>query len=130
MDQYVETIPSLSGNQRPSAPRGGSGQGARVGAELPPATKTALRGSGPIGGAVEQFVASTSSDSAPLSAVAAKRFDEASKGGSGAVPVVLDRYLTGGSGSAGGMGPVLPVLLGMIALGGIAISLTRRQEPG
>jgi hypothetical protein len=128
IDEYLETVPSASGNRPSAGPR--SAQDDRP---VPTAAARALRGRGAEGRAVAELVRSSPAsrrdrgggDAAGRPApspVAEPRGDS---------PLGSVARAVGGGGDAGGMGPVLPVILlgGLAALGAVlAVRLARRRS--
>lgn len=128
IDQYQESIPVVSGAKPtrsvPQVPR-------RV---LSSDVRRTLESMGGAGSALSTFVESTGVPGASTRTPEGKPGRAFGSGvrtaTKGSVPIanILGRSLVGSPGGAGGMGWVLPVLLGAIALSGIAVSL-RRVDP-
>lgn len=128
VDQYVETIPTATGNRRSS----GGDRPAR--ARLPGSTASAL-GRQSLGQELVYFAEVTGvprvrndrEESSPTSrseeAVQLGRPEEG-KGGGKAI-TALERSLVGSDGAGGGMGIALPIILGAIALAGMVAALRR-----
>jgi hypothetical protein len=127
VDQYVETIPSATGNSRTSR---SSGRQVR----LPQETRSELRTS-PLGDRLAGFTEATGAGvpargaRRPSSAVPegeATRLAEGDGESSAPAPsTALERSLLGSEGAGGGMGVGLPLILGAITIAGIALSLRR-----
>jgi len=138
--QYLETIPGPCGDQ----PIGGNGSGQNgtsTGsgpnvAGLPPATITQLESLGPAGSQAAGFAQATSpggsAGGAGQSANSANG-DSTSDGG-GSLLDALKQAVTGNDASASsagqGLGTWLPILLGMVLIGGLGVLAVRRGRTG
>jgi Spy/CpxP family protein refolding chaperone len=116
IDEYLETVPSATGNQRPRQP--GTGGGASV---LTPAQRAKLERLGPDGKALADAVDAT----APPAAKPGETIDSGSDKGRSPISAVFDA-VTGSDG--GGMGFMLPVILLASLLGVIALVVMRRRS--
>jgi hypothetical protein len=119
IDEYLETVPSASGNQVPSAPGAAGSAGNRGG--LTPAQRTKLERLGPDGKALANAVDATAPPSATKSS---KQID----GGNGRSPISAVFDAATGSDGGGGMGVVLPIILLASLLGVIALVVLRRRS--
>jgi hypothetical protein len=126
VDQYLETVPKAGGNS-PGSDRKSSG--------LPARTLKSLRSAGSDGQAVANLVASSGTTRAKQPSTkrsngekqqSNKRRSEATTGSS-KIPGTIAAPTLGGSGS-GGMGLLLPVLLGLSTVGALLFALRRRRS--
>ena len=133
VDEYLETIPAASGG----TPSGSVKPGAN-GGRLPTSTSQVLGDAGQSGGRLVEFTEATgvpkrarpvhNGGNSGSSAGPSTIHDAASKvSPTGSEPVisVVDRSLTGKDGDAGGLGVGLPILLGLIAIIGVALAMRR-----
>jgi hypothetical protein len=118
IDEYLETVPGATGNQRPSA-GGGPGSGG-----LTAAQRARLERLGPDGKTLANAVDSTSSARATLHKGTAT---PSTAQGRSPLGEVLDAA-TGQSGDGGGMGAFLPGILLASLLGIIALVVLRRRS--
>lgn len=142
VDQYFETIPGANCNHS----SGGGGGGHHGGGSLPPGTSAQLSKHGAVGNAVKQLVASSgvsgagtgsgsasggtgngSSSGHPRSAGKPAVAPAANLSGSGRNPLsgLLHPVLTGDS--SGGIGVLLPVLLGSALALALLMTVLRRR---
>jgi hypothetical protein len=124
IDEYLETVPGATGNQRPRPPAAGGGSSK---AALTPAQRARLERLGPDGKALADAVDAT----APARPRATDRAGEpavAPQTGAGRSPLseVLDA--AAGHDDGGGMGIVLPAILLATLLGVIALAVARRRS--
>lgn len=128
VDQYLETIPDARGNRFASGERAGR-------SPLSQAAKRALQSFGPTGRAVEQLTDATAVDAAAADAGRMQDHQRGSKGRearppapSGAKPageaVVENAVRTSG---AGGLGLILPLILGASLAGAAGFLIMRRR---
>ena len=123
IDEYLETVPGATGNQRPRAP--GAGGGASGGA-LTPAQRARLEQLGPDGRALADAVDATG----PASA----RRDSKSKtpkpvpAAEGRSPLSEVVAAAIGRDGGDGMGALLPAILLATLLGVIALIVMRRRS--
>jgi MYXO-CTERM domain-containing protein len=129
VDQYFESVPAAGGNQPPAA--GATVTPRHVGG-LSPGTRHVLAASGPDGAAA---AALASSGAPAASASGSGGAGGSASGSSGQTPGVvatppaiaqLPRTTTAGGGS--GISPVLPIVLGAVALAALAVALVRRRR--
>jgi hypothetical protein len=118
IDEYLETVPGATGNQRPRTP--GTGDGA--GSVLSPAERARRETLGPAGKALADAVDAT----APPAAKPGEKIDSGSVEGRSPFSAVLEAVT--GSDGGGGMGIVLPLILLASLLGVIALVLLRRRS--
>src|SRR5215207_873445 len=120
IDEYLETVPGASGNQRPRTPATGGGAAAKP--ALSQAERARLERLGPDGRALADAVDAT----APPKA--SRKATETPLAGDGRSPLseVLDAA-TGDDGG-GGMGVLLPTILLATVLGAIALVVLRRRS--
>jgi hypothetical protein len=125
VDQYLETVPEAGGN-RPT--------GDRKSARLPARTVKSLRKAGADGEAVANLVASSGPATAKRQPARSKgERKQTSNTRSDAterprkVPGTIAAPTLGGSGP-GGMGVLLPVLLGLSTVGALLLVLRRRRS--
>ena len=115
VDEYLETVPGASGNQRPRSPaQGGSGV-------LTPAERARLERLGADGKTLADAVEAT----APAKPAAGDKLDLDGTGGSPAREL-LDA-VAGDDGGGGGMGLVLPGIMVAALLAAIMFVLLRRR---
>ena len=121
IDEYLETVPGATGNQRPRTP---SGDGSD--ATLTPAQRARLERLGPDGKALADAVDATAP--APTKAGEGRAPAIAPDSAQGRSPLseVLDAA-TGDDGG-GGMGIVLPAILLLTLFGVIALAVARRRS--
>jgi hypothetical protein len=139
--QYLETVPGPCGDQ-PIGGNGSGDQGTSSGsgpdaAGLPTGTISQLESFGPAGAQAASFAESTSP---PGSAGGAERGSSASAGsgtasdGGGSLLSALGNLLTGNDASASssgqGLGTWLPILFGMVLIGGLGVLALRRGRTG
>jgi hypothetical protein len=117
IDEYLETVPSATGNQRPGAagPAGSGGGG------LTPAQRAKLDRLGPDGKALANAVDATAP---PTATKTSRQID--SENGRSPISAVFDAAT--GSNGGGGMGIVLPIILLASLLGVIALVVLRRRS--
>jgi hypothetical protein len=116
IDEYLETVPSATGDQRPGQP-GAAGSGG----VLPPAERARLEKLGPDGKALADAVDAT----APPAAKPGQKLDIDGAKGRSPISAVLDAAV--GS-DGGGMGIFLPIILLASLLGVIALVVLRRRS--
>ena len=116
IDEYLETVPSASGNRVPKPPASGE-------ATLSAAERARLERLGPDGKALADAVDSTSAPAA-----APKRDGATPVSGQGRSPLseVFDAAV--GRDGGGGMGVLLPVILLASLLGVVALAVLRRRS--
>ena len=117
IDEYLETVPSATGNQRPGTP----GTGGKNDSVLTKAERTKLEQLGPDGKALADAIDAT----APPAAKPGQKLDESAGAGRSPIGAVLEAVT--GTGSGGGMGIFLPLILLASLLGVIALALRRRS---
>lgn len=135
VNQYLEVVPTASGGRpdataSPSASTNPSASSHSGPSALSPATQRALAHQGAAGRAVTRLA----SKAAPASRRTVRRHGAGpsssgsgpSQPGGGAPLSTLAQSITGGS-SAGGSGPWIPVVLVVIAVGGVALAMRRRK---
>jgi hypothetical protein len=120
IDEYLETVPGATGNQRPSAGGGAAGGGGG----LSDAQRARLDRLGPDGRTLAAAVDATSPARATLKKGTAT---PAAVQGRSPLGEVLDAA-TGSSSDGGGMGFVLPAILLGSLLGVIALVVIRRRS--
>lgn len=118
IDEYLETVPSATGNQRPRQP--GTGDGGK--SVLTPAQRRKLERLGPDGRALADAVEATAPPAAKPGA--AQTLD----GSDGRSPFTAVLEAVTGSDGGGGMGFMLPVILLATLLGVIALAVLRRRS--
>jgi hypothetical protein len=147
VDQYLENVPGPCGNQGIGGNGGhhgtssGSGSGSSSSASgLPSGTISQLESSGPAGAQAASFARQTdptgtgangggsngSSNTSPSG-------DEGtSSSGDGSLLSALEHLVTGNEASANdtgqGLGTILPILLAVVLLGGVAVLALRRRR--
>lgn len=115
IDEYLETVPGATGNQRPRRPGAG-------GTVLTPAERKRLEALGPDGKVLADAVDAT----APPRAKPAQKIDVEGAEGRSPITAVLDAA-TGQDGGEG-MGFMLPVILLASLLGVIVLAVLRRRS--
>lgn len=142
IDEYLETVPSVTGSNGPRPPRGGGGSAASAG--LTPAQRKRLEQAGPAGRQLASVVDATAPAAvAPAPAPARTRTKPHKHKHSLSAPVptpaaqgrspvaeVLNAATGqgGGDGGDGGMGVLLPAILLGSLLGVIALVAIRRRS--
>jgi hypothetical protein len=147
---YVENIPGPCGNQDVGGGNGSghhaggggptSNSGGGPGSALPSSSVQGLQNLGPVGAATARFAESTAPGFAGRGGAGARAGSNGANGtggggsaadtpqaidtGDGSVTGALANLVTGGSDQ--GMGPLLPILLGAILLGGLGFVALRR----
>jgi hypothetical protein len=122
IDQYLESVPGACGDQRPE---GGEPETDRAGS-VPPSAAAALEALGPDGSAAAALAEATSApdrDADPGDRAESAASDSPS--GAAAVGQALS-----GSADDGGLGWLLPLILGLVAAGGAALVIVRRRRGG
>ncbi len=140
IDQYVEDFPSPSGD-KPTVPQGsggsaGSGGGGVAGGRLSQGDVASLRAQGPAGRAAARLFGAAPREGARKGGGGRRDDRRRSKrdqatGASTGEPQGqsgLSAILAAFGGDDGGMGPLLPVLLGAIALVTVLAGLRRRAR--
>lgn len=120
VSQYVEVVPGAGCNHRTG---GGSGS---QGGSLPPGAASQLRSQGGAGAAVAQLVHATGT--APRSSTrhgAGAGVNVPASPGRSLLPALLHPVV---SGSGGGLGVLLPVILGAALMAALAAALLRRRR--
>jgi hypothetical protein len=146
VNQYLETIPGPCGDQpvggNPSGNQGTSSGAGSSAAGIPPATLTHLESLGPAGAQAAGFAQATNpgGGSGNGSAKGSGQGSSGSaqsgttSGGGGSLLDALKQAVTGadasGSSSGQGLGTLLPILLGMVLLGGLGVLALRRGRTG
>jgi hypothetical protein len=153
VNQYLETIPGPCGDQpvggNPSGNQGTSSGPGSSAAGIPPATLTHLESLGPQGAQTAGFAQATnpgggsgkgsgngsgqgSSGSGQGSSGSGQ--SATTSGGGGSLLDALKQAVTGAnasdSSSGQGLGTLLPILLGMVLLGGLGVLALRRGRTG
>jgi hypothetical protein len=128
IDEYLETVPSASGNR----PTGRIVGGQPAGRGTPERAARALRGRGRDGQALERLVRETAPPQARREGARGRRTGAAEPAGAGGDSPLRSvvRAVTGDDGG-GGMGAALPaILLGALAAatGVVALRLVRRRS--
>jgi len=118
IDEYLETIPGATGNQRPRAP-GAGGVGANPGA-LTPSERARLERLGPDGKALADAVDATA-PAKPKQSVPVPAAEGRSPLGE-----VVDAAV--GRDGGAGMGALLPAILLATLLGFVALAVMRRRS--
>ena len=113
IDEYLESVPSATGNEIPGPPAAGG--------TLTPAQKRALERLGPDGATLASVVESTSPPKRTPPAATAVSVQDVK----GRSPI---REVVGVAEGSGGMGPLLPAILLASALTAIALVLLRRRS--
>jgi hypothetical protein len=131
IDEYLETVPSASGN-RPAA-GGGGDRSAEDRGQLPAVVAGALRGRGADGRAVADLVRSSQATrrGAPRDEIAGPKPTGPVAEPRGDSPLSSVARAVGGDGDGGGMGAALPaILLGSLAAlaAVVVVRLTRRRS--
>lgn len=135
IDEYLETVPSVTGSNGPRPPRSGGGSASGA---LTPAQRKRLEQAGPAG----RQLASVLDATAPVAAAPAPARTKPHKRtpapaptptaqGRSPVAEVLDAATGrggGGGGGSGGMGVLLPAILVGSLLGVIALVAIRRRS--
>ena len=116
IDEYLETVPGATGNQRPRQPGAG-------GAVLSPAERKRLEALGPDGKALADAVDATAP---PATAKPGQTIDIDGAKGRSPISAVIEAA-TGADGG-GGMGFMLPVILLASLLGVIVLAVLRRRS--
>jgi hypothetical protein len=127
LDQYVPNFPGAKGDKElGGGGEGDGGGGGQAGADpvLPAATQEELGSAGPAGKAAADFA----EGSAPGGGDGGTSGKGAKADGQSSVSAIVGAALGGTSG--GGIGVLLPLLLGAIAVGGILYVLRRRGVLG
>ncbi len=114
IEEYVLDIPSGGGADQGAPSDTGSG------APLSPGTEAALEAEGEDGAAAAKLAKATGPDRNGDGARADEPADAG--GGSGIAEVIGDLA----SGSDAGMGPMLPIVLGLALIGAVGIAIARR----
>ena len=117
VDEYLETVPGASGNQRPRTPAQGGGSGG----VLTPAQRARLERLGADGKTLADAVEAT----APAKQTADDKLELDGNGGSPAREL-LDA-VAGDDGGGGGMGVILPAIMIAALLAAIMFVLLRRR---
>jgi hypothetical protein len=117
IDEYLETVPSATGNQRPGTP-GAAGSG---GGGLTPSQRAKLERLGPDGKALANAIDATAP---PPATKPSHKID----GGNGRSPISAVFDAATGSDGGGGMGVFLPIVLLASLLGVIALVVLRRRS--
>jgi hypothetical protein len=122
IDEYLETVPGATGNQRPRTPSGKASD-----ATLTPVQRARLERLGPDGKALADAVEATAP--APAAGTNSRKPATAPDTSQGRSPLseVFDAA-TGEDGGGGGMGIVLPAILLLTLLGVIALAVARRRS--
>jgi hypothetical protein len=120
VDEYTETVPGACGNEQPGGSDGSGGSDS--GSSLPPAASQALAALGPAGQGVADFAEATAPDGGGNDSGTGSE-GSGSAGGSGASAVI---DAAGGS-DDGGLGIVLPLILGGVAVAGLTYAVMRRR---
>jgi hypothetical protein len=127
IDQYLETVPDAGGN-RPASNRNSS--------QLPARTVKRLKAAGSDGQAVANLVASTGGTAAKKPSAVTNKSERKPTGKTRAddtaarprkVPATIAAPTLGGSGR-GGMGLLLPLLLGLSTVAALLLVLYRRRS--
>jgi hypothetical protein len=129
VDQYQESIPTPSGN-RPSASVNDDGRGRSV---LDVQTARDLNQQGSAGQRLVELAEATGVPGGSRRPAVPGDRPKVSVGdaeGSSFLTSLATRSLTGAEGGGGGMGLALPVLLGVIALAGMAYAMRRKPVAG
>lgn len=128
-DEYTEHVPGAGGD----TPSEGVGGGSGGGGSLPPGTAEALAAQGTAGERAAALAQATApnkpgkgSNSTSGSSETGEA-DQTSGGSGGGVGGVIDQIASGNDSEEGGMGPVLPIVLGATVLGACALLLARRR---
>jgi hypothetical protein len=121
IDEYLETVPSSTGNQRPRQPGSGGANGS--GPVLTAAQRKRLERLGPDGKILADAVDAT----APPAAKPRQKIDPTSAEGRSPIAAILEAAV--GSDGGDGMGIFLPVILLGSLLGVIALVMLRRRSP-
>lgn len=118
IDEYLETVPGATGNQRPRAPGGGS-----MAAALTPARRARLERLGPDGKALVGVIDATSPARTPI-----RKRSTAPAAAHGRTPLreVIDA--AAGRDDGAGMGVVLPAILLASLLSVVALVVARRRS--
>ena len=138
VNQYDESVPTAAGNQPtntlhpgtrvPGGPGGGGGRGSAIS----PSTQRALDRQGAAGRAAAALALATAPGAAhrrPSGQTngAGRAAGSAAPAGAGFSPVKsLIKAFTGSA--SGGLGPLLPILLVVSALGAMALAIIRRRR--
>jgi hypothetical protein len=151
--QYLETLPGpcgdnpIGGNSGSGSSTGGNqGSGTGSGSSatgLPPATINELQTLGPAGRQAAGFAESTSPSVSGIAGAGDKGGSRSTPGsakssaasdGGGSLLSALGQVLAGNNASAGssgeGLGPWLPILLGLVLIGGVGALALRRGRTG
>lgn len=126
IDQYLESVPGACGDRRPGAGNEGTegGSGTNASTSVPPAAAAALEALGADGAAAVAVAEATSAGD--RGAAAEDRGESAS--GDAPSPTGLVGDALSGSADDGGLGLLLPLILGLVALGGVALAIARRRH--
>jgi hypothetical protein len=143
VNQYLETIPGPCGNQPidgngssdQGTPSSGSGPGSSAG--LPSGTLTRLESLGSEGAEAAGFAEATNpggSGPRPGSSGSGSAGNDTASDGGGSLLSALEDIVTGSSadadGASQGLGTWLPILLGMVLIGGLGVGALRRGRTG
>jgi hypothetical protein len=146
--QYLETVPGLCGDQPiggngagHNGTSGGSSQGlsGSNAAGLPPGTISQLESMEPPAGAQAASIAESTASGGTDGGHASEAGHGSAAGGTassdgGSLLSALEHLLTGNNASAGasgeGLGAWLPILLGMVLIGGLGVLALRRGRTG
>ena len=120
IDEYLETVPGATGNQRPRAPGAPGGTSKPT---LTPAQRARLERLGPDGKALADAVDATAPSDAKVSGSAPQP-----PTAEGRTPLRELIDAAGGNDGGGGMGMVLPAILLATLLGVIALVVVRRRS--
>lgn len=122
IDEYLETVPGATGNQRPRQPGTAGGD-----AVLTPAQRKRLEALGPDGKALADAVEATAPPKPANAKPGTTNLTETGEaGGRSPISAVLDAAT--GQDGGGGMGIVLPGILLASLLGTIALVVLRRRS--
>ncbi|MEJ7783697.1 MAG: hypothetical protein WKF96_02765 [Solirubrobacteraceae bacterium] len=131
IDEYLETVPGATGNQRPGDPRAGGGGSA--GGSLPSGGRARLERLGPDGKVLADAVEATTPSGSPPAgspkgSAQTRDAQDPSPGGQGRSPVAEVLDAATGQDGGGGMGALLPGILLASLLGVIALVVLRRRS--
>jgi hypothetical protein len=118
IDEYLETVPGATGNQRPRPPSDGSAPG-----PLTPAQRARLEGLGPDGKALVSVVEATSP-----ARTSTRQRPTAPADAHGRSPLGAVIGAAGGHDGGAGMGFVLPAILLASLLAIVALVVARRRS--
>jgi hypothetical protein len=130
--QYSEDVPAPGGNHSSNDVGGGGGGGDS--SNLPPGVVSALQAQGAAGAGAARFAQATGPGQAGKGGNGAGGGENSGQsavgGNGGGLGDILDQVAGGGGSDSGGMGILLPIILGASLLAAIAVLATRWARRG